>query len=232
MRSLILGLLLVVGLEAKDIYATLSIYASQKADLAFNSSGIVDKVLVDVSSEVTKGDILATLQNDDLKALLEIAKTALKYAKNDYDRQVKVRHIIDKARFDQYAFKYQNAKSKFKYQKALLDKTILKAPFNGTIYVKSTELGDVVSGQMIKTAFKIQSSTSRKVILEFDQKYWKSVKIGQKYKYQVDGDDKTYTTTITKIYPYVDGKNQKIKAQADAKGLMVGLFGDGYISVD
>ena len=233
MRRLILSLwLIVASLSANDIYATFSVKAYKSANLAFSSSGIVKKVLVDITDEVKKGDIIAVLNNDDLKAMLEVSKTAVKYAKKDYDRQLKVKNIIDKSKFDQYAFKYENAVAKLKYQQALLDKTILKALFDGIIFDKNIEVGDVVTGMNPRTIFQIQSKHKRKLILEFDQKYWQKVKVGDIFKYKIDGSNKLYQGHISKIYPTANINTRKIKAEVEVDDFIVGLFGDGYIQED
>ena len=79
MTRIILSLMvLMASLNAAEIYATFSIEAKKSANLAFYSSGIVNKVFVDVSSRVKKGQKLVELQNDDLKASLQIAKASLK----------------------------------------------------------------------------------------------------------------------------------------------------------
>ncbi len=228
-KIFILLALLLVNLQAKEIYATFTVHADKSANLAFSSSGIVDSVKVDIGSVVKKGDILAKLQNDDYKASLNITQTTLKYAKKDYMRRQKVKSIIDQGEFDKYASKYADAKAALAYKQALLDKTILKAPFDGVIYDKAIEVGDAVSGAMIRTVFKIQSKSERKLLLAFDQKYWSDVKVGDKFSYKVDGSDKTYEGIIRKIYPTIDRKKRKIKAEVKAKDFIVGLFGDGTI---
>ena len=200
--------------------------------LAFDAGGITKKVNYDEASSVKKDEILAALQNDDMRASLERAKTALKFAKKDYERQLKVRNLIDAGKFDQYAYKYENAKNEVAYAQANYDKTFLRAPFDGVIYEKDIEVGDTVSGMMLKTVFKIQSKSKRKLILEFDQKYHKSVKVGQPFKYSVDGDTESYKGVISKIYPNANNSNRKIKAEVKAKGFLPGLFGSGYISVE
>ena len=231
MKKIILSLLLLaVTIQAKDIYATFNVEADKSANLAFTSSGTVDSVAVDVATVVKKGEVLAQLQNSDLKAALNIATTALKYAKKDYDRQLKVKKLVDAARLDSFAFKYESAKAQVVYQQALLDKTILKAPFDGVIFNKSVEEGDVVSGAMIRTVIKIQSIHKRKLVLEFDQKYWKSIKIGDAFTYKVDGDIKEYKGKISKIYPYADSITRKIKAEVEVEDFVAGLFGDGTIT--
>jgi len=229
--SLLAGSVLTGSLQAEEIYATFNVEAKQHADLAFTTSGTVEKVNVEVASVVKKGETLAELQNDDLKAVLNISATALKFARKDYERQVKVKKLVDASKFDSYLFKYENAKAQLAYQQALLDKTQLKAPFDGVIYSKRIEVGDVVSGAMIRTVMKIQSLKSRKLVLEIDQKYWKVLKVGQTFNYSVDGDKVRYSGKITKIYPYADSDNRKIKAEVEAENFTPGLFGDGHIVI-
>jgi len=229
MRKMIFLLFAVLQLNAEDIYATFDIEAQQSASLAFSSSGIIGKMNVDIGSTVKQDDLLAELINDDIKAMVEVSKVALKYAKSDYERQAKVKTLINESLFDSYVYKYDNAKVQLRYQETLLDKTYLRAPFDGIITAKKLEVGDVVSGQMITEVFDIQSIKERKLILKFDQKYHQKVKVGDKFEYKVDGDDSMYSGTIYKIYPTIDSKSRKMSAEVKAQNFPVGLFGDGYI---
>jgi len=222
---------LTISIQAQEVYATFNVEAKRSANLAFTSSGIVKHVLVEVSSEVKEGEVLAKLQNDDLKAALYIATTALKYAEKAYERQKKVKKLVDASYFDSFAFKYENAKAQLKYQQALLDKTILKAPFDAVIFEKSVEVGDVVSAAMIRTILKVQSKQMRKLVLEFDQKYWKNIELGQTFYYRIDGDSEKYKGEISKIYPSANSGNRKIRAEVEVKDFVVGLFGEGYIII-
>jgi RND family efflux transporter MFP subunit len=217
-------------LNAEEIYATFDIEAQKSASLAFSSSGIIEKMNVEIGSTVKKDELLAELLNDDIKAMVEVSTVALKYAKSDYERQKKVQQHINESLFDSFAYKYDNAKVQLRYQETLLDKTYLRAPFDGIITAKRVEIGDVVSGQMITEVFDIQSLKERKLILKFDQKYHQKVKVGDSFKYKVDGDDSTYSGTISKIYPTIDSKSRKMFAEVKAQGFPVGLFGDGYIT--
>jgi len=244
-KILLITIAFLATLNAQEVYATFNIEADKSANLAFYSSGIVESVFVDVSSEVKKGQSLAKLQNDDLVASLNIAKAkvqeaevTLKFSKRDYERQLLIKNLIDEAKFDQYTLAYErakvalsSAKANLHYQKALLDRSEVFAPFDGVIVEKSVEVGDVVSGMMLRTIFKVQSKSKRKLIFEFDQKYWKSVKVGDSVKYSVNGDGNNYTGKISKVYPIASSENRKIKAEVEANDFVVGLFGEGYISV-
>ena len=222
--------LLTVCVNAEEIYATFDVKAEKSASLAFSSSGIISNMYVDIGSKVEKDALLAELMNDDIKAMVDVSSIALKYAKSDYERQEKVKQHINESVFDSYAYKYENAKVQLQYQETLLDKTYLRAPFEGIITSKKVEVGDVVSGQMITQVFDVQSLNDRKLILKFDQKYHDKVKVGDSFKYQVDGDAAMYTGTIYKIYPTIDSKSRKMFAEVKAQSFPVGLFGDGYIT--
>ncbi|QOP45233.1 efflux RND transporter periplasmic adaptor subunit [Sulfurimonas paralvinellae] len=233
MKKTVLALLMLVSFtHAEKIYATFDVSAQKSANLAFTASGIVKQVNVDIGSVVKKNQTLASLDNDDIKAMLEKTKIVYKYAKRELARQEKIKKLIDASKYDKVLSNYENAKASVAYQQALYNKTILKAPFEGVIYDKSIEVGDAVSGMMLKTVFKIQSLRERKLILEFDQKYHGVVKVGQTFEYRVDGDNKAYKGVISKVYPYADFKNRKMRAEVKAKDFTVGLFGDGYIIVD
>jgi RND family efflux transporter MFP subunit len=231
MKKIIFGLMVCgAALLANDIYATFSVQASKSASLAFSGSGIVNKVNVDVGEMVHKGEVLATLQSDDIKAGLEAAQVALKYAKKSYDRMQSIKEVTDQTKLDGAAFKYESAKAQVAYKQALLDKTILRAPFDGVISMKNIEVGDTLSGVRLMTVFKIQSVHARKLIVEFDQKYWKSVKPGLTFVYTVDGDPGQHKGKIVKVYPLADPKNRKIKAEVPATDIPAGLFGEGSIA--
>ncbi|TKI69727.1 efflux RND transporter periplasmic adaptor subunit [Sulfurimonas crateris] len=244
MIKILFGVLFsLLSLNAQDVYANFFVEPLKDAALAFHAGGIVKEVRAEVSSSVKKGDLLAVLANDDIKALLDVAKAELanaeveyKYAARDYERQQKVRHLIDEARFDIYALAYEKsktalelAKANLTYREALYKKSMLYAPFEGVVYEKSVEIGDVVTEMAPKVVLKLQSRVERKLVLEFDQKYWQDVKIGQSFRYKVDGDEKEHRGVITKLYPHVDKQSRKLHAEVEVKGFAAGLFGDGYI---
>ena len=230
MKRLFIGIFLLgINLVASEIYATFQVEAKQSASLAFNSSGIINHIYVDIGSVVKNDTVLATLDNSDLQANFNMVETNLKYIKKDLDRYESVKDVIDASKLDTYKNQYEMTKAQLAYQQALLDKTSLKAPFDGVIISKEAEIGDAVSGQLLKTVFQIQSKSDRKLILEFDQKYHNTVKVGNIFKFKVDGDSKTYSGKISKIYPLANTKTRKIKAEVLAKDILVGLFGDGTI---
>jgi RND family efflux transporter MFP subunit len=226
-KIVVLALILCLSnVQAKDIYATFTVHAKQGANLAFNFSGIVKELHVDIMSVVKKNEILATLDSDELVATNNASKVTLKYAHVDYERHKDLykKKLIDKSLLDKYAMAYKAIKAHIEIEKTLYAKTILRAPFDGVITKRMIKLGDVVSGQTLKTAFNIQSEHARILVVEFDQKYNNDVKIGDAFLYKVDGDDKQYTGKVYRIYPEAKSDNRKIALQVVAQDEAVTNF--------
>lgn len=221
-------LTLLIQLEAKEIYALFDVHAHQKSNIAFHSSGVIEEIYVQIGDKVQKGDKIAKLENSDTKALLNIAEVSFEYAHKDLERQKKVKQMIDKGKFDSFVYKYDNAKYQLEYQKSLFKKTLLKAPFDGTITAKEVEIGDVVNAMMLKIAFTIESHPV-KLVLKFDSKYWKDIQKGDIFRYTLDGDKTEYTALISKIYPNINTSTRMMSAEVEVKNIPVGLFGTGYI---
>jgi len=230
-KTLFLTLITAVTLHAADVYATFTVQALHSANLAFSANGVVGDVRVDVGDAVSKGEVLATLKSEDIRAALHIAQVGLTYAKKEYDRMLSVKEVTDQARLDGVTFKYENAKAAVAYKQALMDKTILKAPFNGTIIAKNLEIGDTFTAVRPVAVYRLQSTHARKLILSFDQKYWKTVKPGFTFTYTIDGDPTMRKGRIVKVYPTTDPKSRKMQAEVPARDIPVGLFGEGKILI-
>lgn len=229
-------------LLAEEVYATFNIEAIKDSKLTLDRSGIVDDIKVDIGQRVKKGDVLLNLSNGDAIASLNMQKAQYEgfkqqylFAKNQYERFKRSGSAIDKNTLEQHFSNYKKLESSYlssefniEYSQSLLNKTILKAPFDGVIASKNIELGDgVVQNNTI--LFRLVSN-EKKIILQFDSKYIGVVRVGDVFKYKIDGVGLEKEVKIYKIYPTVDENTRKVSAEALApSNLQAGLFGDGYI---
>ncbi len=244
-KMMLLGLLATAGM-AEEVYATFNVQAEREAELVLSSTGLVNKIHVDVGDYVKKGAVLLELDNDDLKTSMllaqkqiDLAEVNLRFAKKAYERFEKVQDVVDEELFDQYVSGYErakielaNAQANLAYKKALYEKTRLKAPFTGVIASKEIELGDGVSSAKMETLFTLITPKAQKLIVTVDEKYWQQLKVGQSFEYVVSGSTQQYSGKIAKIYPAIDDKKRSITVEVPAKGLKDGLFGHGTIKVD
>lgn len=241
MRFLLLFLqaVFLLGYEA---YATFDVVAEKSAVLGAKSSGEIEKIFVDVGSRVKKGDILLKLDNEVQKINVKIKELDLQKAIYDYNqslsthnRYLKIKSVIDEEKLSQSLLnkniKQQNyllAKEALSLAKKAYKDSFITAPFSGVVSQKFLDVGNnVAAGTAV---FELLDDSLVKLVLEFDERYWKVVKVGDEFLYKLDGDKEQRLGKISKVYPSVNVKNRKIKAEVISKNAIVGLFGDGKIS--
>lgn len=244
-KFLIIFVLFIQTLIAESIYTTFDVEANRESQLSLQIAGIVQKLYVDIASEVKKGDLLLELENSQERADVEVAKSQLdlaevgyEHALTNFNRYKKIKKVIDEEQFERVKFEknlklkeLEKAKKALKLKEIILAKTKLYAPYNGIIVDKMVEVGDGVAGVNSKL-LSILDDSKVKLILKFDEKHWKKVKIGQKVIYRVDGEDEKREGKISKIYPTAYKSDRKLKAEVLTKDILIGLFGDGTIEVE
>ena len=243
-KKTLLILLLPLSIYANEVYATFNVEALREAKLSLSVPGIVKSLHVRIGNIVKKGDLLLELENSTelaniklAKNEIELARIAKNHSKNDLLRYEKIKDVIDEKLYEKVEYTYkktvlleQRALNAYKLQQVILAKKLLKAPYNGIISKKFVEVGDGITGPN-KVLLTLVNLKHVKLILEFDEKYWNDVNVGQTFTYKVDGLDETLQGKISKVYPTVNSKNRKLKAEVLTSNILPGLFGDGQIII-
>ncbi len=230
-KIIFITICLLESLFAADVYATFDVIAEKNSDLGLSISGVVGSLHVNVGDKVKKGDLLLSLNNAQEKKELEIAQKNAEHAKRTYERYAKIADVIDKEKMENYAYDRDINVLNAQNKEIVFKKTELRAPYDLIVAQKSTEIGNIVLGSQTKL-LNVVSLDDVKLVLKFDEKYWKSIKLGQKFTYKVDGSDATYEGKITKIYPTILAATREMQAEVKVSGLLPGLFGNGMISVE
>ena len=123
------------------------IVARHRATLSAKVPGRIDWLGVEEGTKVTKGQIIARLEAPDLQAACEQAKATLEQAEIELRRgQALAREgILDLASLDKLKSTALTLKASLRYQEALLENMVLRAPFTGTVTQKLSEVGETVS---------------------------------------------------------------------------------------
>ena len=241
-KLIILMIFCIFSFAAEEIFADFEVYAKQSSKLAFEGSGKVDKIFVDVSSHVKKGDALASLDQSSLEIALkkakndlELAKKASEFAKNTLNKFTQVRDVTSKQEFDEVKYKFDEAALRVQAAEIAilnaddhLKKAVLKAPFDGVIASKNIELGEGVSP--LSPAFVLNSNEA-KILIAIDEKYANLVKVGDTFKFKLDATSDEKEVKIALIYPEIKRETRKFYAQAYDGGLKPGMFGQGKVII-
>ena len=86
MKTVILSALMSALLGAAEIYTTFDVEAEHASELTLTATGVIEKMFVDVGDHVKAGEVLLSLDNEDLKLSVELARSDLELAELNHRR--------------------------------------------------------------------------------------------------------------------------------------------------
>jgi RND family efflux transporter MFP subunit len=190
--------------------------AADRSSISFEVSGNVREVRVDVGDRITKGQVLAVLDKRTYnlnvrgaEAELGRAKVALADKRNDLDRFQRINKqdpgavsqaALDnsQAAVDGALKQVEFAKSQLKLAQRDLEKTVLRAPFDGVIATRNVEpFFEVARGQKL---FDVFENTGMEVAISIPEDAIQKIHMDQKGKIRFSVfADRTYQGRVTEI---------------------------------
>lgn len=135
--------LLTLGKDNTDIYRSFpgQVQAIQRAYLAFQVPGQIIELPIYIGQQVSKGELLARLDDKKYKSELETAKARLAKAKADYERYKKLydKQAVSQSQYELMRKNYDVAKSDLEIAQKNQNDTCLKAPFAGIVASKNVK---------------------------------------------------------------------------------------------
>ena len=125
--------------------------ASRTAKITPKISGKVLQLNVDTGVNVKKGDVIAVLESTNLRAQLDEASASLNEAQREYDRQAALwkQGVTSRSLYDSAEARLKTAKARVEQIRINMQDMVVRAPFDGTVATKSTEVGEVISSVMM-----------------------------------------------------------------------------------
>jgi membrane fusion protein, multidrug efflux system len=185
-------------------------------------------------TNVTKGTLLVKLYDEDLKAQLQKLQLQQQLAKTTLERQENLLKINGISRQDVDVTRNQVSaySADMEYTRTQLQKTELRAPFNGRLGLRNISLGAIVSPSTVITT--LQQIDPLKVDFSVPEKYRTAIKQGDNVDFKVAGDSHTYKGSIYALDPKIDLATRTIKLRAivpNAGQLLPGAFAKVQISL-
>jgi len=139
--------LLTEGQATTLLTATGYIEAERKADLSPKITSRITELNVTEGSHVRTGDVVARLDHTDLDAQLAEKQAAWVNARAELDRQRSLHSegLAPKSSLDAAVAAEATSRAAVRYVRALLDYTVIRAPFTGVVTAKRAFVGEAVS---------------------------------------------------------------------------------------
>lgn len=220
--------------------------ATELAQISTRVMGNIDKLHVKVGDQVRSGQVLVTINNQDMsakraqtEALIAEAEANLHNAQKDYNRFTVLfnQQSASEKELDNVTLQFNAAKARVDAARqmrnevnAMMNYTTLVAPFTGTIIQKSAEPGTLAQpGMPILT---IEKKDSYQVTAAIPETEISKVKLKDKARLYIKSADRTILGSVTEINPssQLSGGQYIVKISLPEK-VYEGLYSGMYVNV-
>jgi len=197
--------------ETLDYPGTLR--AVQGVTIRAELPGVIKNIPVTNGAFVKKGDLLVEYDVAPELAELESAEARLRLAKLNLDRNQSLlgRRTIAQSEFDSASATYDEAKATVANLKAVLDRKLIRAPFDARVGIREVNPGQrVAAGDAI---LPLQNNDPIYVELDVPQTRLSEIQPGFPLRVTTDGLLKPASGTITAINPVLDENTRSARVQ-------------------
>ena len=214
------------GRSSAILTASGYIVAQRKASVSSKGTGVLVYLGVVEGDKVKAGQIIARLDDRDIVAQLDEAKSGLQLYKaqmteveNNYNREKELfaRGLSSQQSLDQVESAYKSllanidiAEARIRAAEVSLENMIIRAPFDGTVLTKNAEVGEIVAPFGASTTSRaavvtIADMNSLMVEADVSESNIEKIKQGQDCEITLDSNPgKRYQGYVFKIVPTAD----------------------------
>lgn len=122
------------------------ISSQQEIRLSFKTGGIIETITVSEGEQVHKGDVLASLNLDEIRSQVSKAKLGFTKSKRDFVRIEKLfkDSVVTLEQYENTKTAMEVAKENYEIAMFNLEYSVIKAPSDGKLYKKLAETNEIV----------------------------------------------------------------------------------------
>lgn len=207
-----------------------TVLANEDVDIRSEISGRIEAISFSEGARVRKGQVLVKIADDELRAETARAESRLAIAQSEADRQKQLfeQNLSSQREYDTAMNAFNVAKAEAALVRAQLNKTEIRAPFEGKVGLRFVSAGSYVSPTTPITS--IQDDTPVKLDFSVPERYAARVKAGDKIRFTVQGSSRSFEGSIYAIEPSIDTTTRTLRVRAthpNTDGALVpGAFAD------
>ncbi|MBQ2367872.1 MAG: efflux RND transporter periplasmic adaptor subunit [Bacteroidaceae bacterium] len=214
-----------------EFFVSGSIIPDEEVDLSFETSGKIIDIFFKEGTRVSKGDLLAKINDAPLQAELKKLKAQLKLYT---DRMYRQNALLEKEAVSQEAF--QEAETNLATLQAEIDKveanieqTELRAPFDGIIGLRQVSQGTYASPTT--TIARLTKTNPLKIDFAVPERYAGTLKSGTQLSFTVEGDLDEKKAKIYALDSHVNSDTRTFSVRALYDNSDGKLYPGRYVSI-
>ena len=222
-----------IGSVSTYITATSNMVPEDEVKVLAESEARVTRILVEEGEHVRAGQLLAELLRDEAEIMVNKASLTADNARMAFERAQRMHEedLIAQEEFDKTTMNHRIAQQELAEAEWRLEKTQIRAPFDGRVTLRSCTLGqDVRPGDELFTVTDFTPLIARiylpeKDVLRLDE--------GRDVRITLNADDQVvFEGRIRQISPVVDTATGTVKVTIEAVDPPSGVRPGGFVAVD
>jgi len=195
---------------SQKVFTNGSILAAEEVELRPEISGRITGIYFKEGEFCSKGKLLVKINDAELQAQLKKADAKKKILE---DREYRQRMLLEKNATAQEVYDValsdlQSIVSDIELLRAQIDKTEIKAPFNGVVGIRYVSEGSLINSSSKIALF--QEIDKIKIDFSIPGKYFNSIKKGDRINYTIPGSNKNYSAVISAIEQKLDQTSRTV----------------------
>ncbi|MHA6249337.1 efflux RND transporter periplasmic adaptor subunit [Pontibacter sp. CAU 1760] len=197
-----------------QISSTGTILPNEEVELRSEVAGKVTDIKFTEGSRVRKGQLLLTVNAQEMQAQLQKLQSNQKLYRDMEQRQRTLleKDYISRQEYDQVSNQLATATADIQALKASLAKAYIRAPFDGVIGLRQVSEGSYVSANT--PIAQIVDISPVKVEFAIPGRYSQMVKKGDKITFTSEGNPTQYDATIYATQPMIDAATRTMLVRA------------------
>ncbi|MBT8044216.1 MAG: efflux RND transporter periplasmic adaptor subunit, partial [Verrucomicrobiae bacterium] len=204
-----------------------------QATVSADTSGRILEFKVTRGQKVKKGDVIARIDAAELEASQMRAEATLKHAESELTRQKTLldNEVSSAAKYERAEVEARIAQANLAQIRASLAKTLVLAPFSGTVTRKLVDSGDLASPG--RAMVEMEDSSALRLEIPVAESLAGHLKEGQKIKVQIDAANLTTMCPVAELAPSADPSSRTFLVKIDlpkSNTIKSGSFGRAWIA--
>jgi membrane fusion protein (multidrug efflux system) len=212
---------------AAPLVSPSNLMVEQEVTVTTRVTGVVDSIEADRGETVRKGQPLATLDQREFRLDLRAAEETLKVNEADFRRAQELfkLNLTSQAELEQKKTRYELAQVELERAKLVIDRSVVRAPFDGVVADRFIRVGEKVLVDENKPLFRITALEPLLARAFLPGKALPALKTGQEVLVVArDFPDVRSTGRISFVSPVLDPGSGTVqvlvKVRRDAKGFL------------
>ena len=225
------GIVLKAREFANIISVSGSIGANEQVQLRSQVAGIITQIYFIEGRFVKKGQTLVKIDDSELQAQLSeiLIRETLASENEKRANSLLKKEGISKEEYEITLSAMKSLQAQAQIIRTQLAKTLIKAPFDGTIGLRNVSVGEYLSTTTIIA--NLVNTNPVKITFSVPEKYASSMKVNTPVQFTFAGSTKTYTATIYAIEPEIDALTRTMQLRAKASNLDGVLLAGSFANI-